>query len=141
NVTGWTYYSRNGYGAGPLNDGSGDTVIRTYRSYQQFKDDTAESTRYNRAYHIKTSLDDDLAMTTYGDANAREKYHSIAPPSNNCADLTEEILDAGGHPIHGDNQYHMYGINGFTTESPEVPRLLFHNLVNSGMGHLFNMFP
>jgi len=133
NITGWSYYSRNGYGNGPLNDGSGDTVIRTYRTYQDFKNDTAASHRYDQAYHIQTSLDDDLAMTMYGDAYARDKYHSILPPSNNCADLTEEILEAGRRPISGDSRYFRMPI--------EVPRLLFPNIARSRRGRLWNVPP
>jgi RHS repeat-associated protein len=139
NNTGWTYYSRNGYGRGPLNDGNGDTIIRAFRTYNDFA--TSEfANRYDFLYHIKTSKDEDLAMTTYGDANAREKYHSILPPSNNCADLTEETLEAGGHKICGYNQYPV-AIRGIYIGSPEVPKFLFQNLIKSGMGRLWNVSP
>lgn len=140
NSTGWTYYSRNGYDKWPWQGGNGDIVVRTYNTYEDFKNDADEAGRYDQAYHIHTTLDEDLAMTTYGDAHAREKYHSIVPPSNNCADLTEEVLEAGGHRINGNNQY-PFTINGIYIGSPEVPRLLFRNLLNSNMGRRWNLSP
>jgi RHS repeat-associated protein len=140
NSTGWTYYSRNGYGAGPFGFATGNSVLKTYPTYQDFKADIPEASRYRGAYHIETSADEDLAMTTYGDEHYRDSYHSIKPPSNNCADLTEEILEAGNHPVPGLNQYPLefYGIH---IGSPEVPNLMFLNLLNSGMGHAWNVFP
>src|SRR5438477_6135059 len=53
-------------------------------------------------------------MTTNGDEHYRDPYHSALPPSNNCADLTEEILEAG------DNQYPIPYIG-----TPEAPNI-FH---------------
>jgi RHS repeat-associated protein len=140
NSSGWTYYSRNGYGAGRYGFGTGDSVLRVYQTYQDFRQDLTESSRYARAYHIRTTPDEDLAMTTYGDEHYRDPYHSIIPPSNNCADLTEEILEAGDHAITGDNQYPAI-IDGFYIGSPEVPNFLFRNILKSHMGHPWNIFP
>jgi RHS repeat-associated protein len=128
-ATGWTYYSRNGYGGA---DGNGDNVLRVFGKFQAFKQ-SGLADRYDQAYHIRTTKDEDLAMTTYGDANLREPYHTKLPPSNNCADLTEEILAAGNHPIQGDSTYGGISI--------EVPKFLFPNLVKSGMGLLWNVRP
>src|SRR6266404_3948225 len=140
NSSGWTYYSRNGYGAGRYGFGTGDSVLRVYQTYQDFRQDLTESSRYAQAYHIRTTQDEDLAMTTYGDEHYRDRYHSIIPPSNNCADLTEEILEAGDHAITGDNQYPVI-IDGFYIGSPEVPNFLFRNILKSHMGHRWNIFP
>ena len=140
NSSGWTYYSRNGYGAGRYGFGTGDSALRVYQTYQDFRQDLTESSRYAQAYHIRTTQDEDLAMTTYGDEHYRDRYHSIIPPSNNCADLTEEILEAGDHAITGDNQYPAI-IDGFYIGSPEVPNFLFRNILKSHMGHRWNIFP
>ena len=140
NSSGWTYYSRNGYGAGQYGFGTGDSVLRVYQTYQDFRHDVTESSRYARAYHIRTTPDEDLAMTTYGDEHYRDPYRSIIPPSNNCADLTEEILEAGDHAIAGGNQYPVI-IDGFYIGSPEVPNFLFRNILKSQMGHRWNTFP
>ncbi len=139
NNMGWTYYSRNGYGTGPYGFGTGNSVLRTYPNYSDFLRDTSESRRYDYGYHIKTTTDEDLAMTTYGDEHYRDPYHSIIPPSNNCADLTEEILEAGGHPIIGDSQYPLY-LAGVPLSTPEVPNFLFGNLLKSNMGRLWTRF-
>ena len=79
-------------------------------------------------------------MIDYGDEHYDEPYHSIIPPSNNCADLTEEMLDAGGFPIAGDNQYPVYSDFGYIG-SPEVPKFLFPNILNSNTGRLWNVHP
>jgi RHS repeat-associated protein len=126
NSSGWTYYSRNGYGGA---DGNGDNVLQQFPNFEAFRN-SVFADRYDQAYHIRTTSDEDLAMITYGDANLRDPYHTKWPPSNNCADLTEEILEAGGHPIPGEST--AFG-------SIEVPRLLFPNLIGSNMGHLWNV--
>ena len=130
--TGWTYYSRNGYGDGPYNFGTGNSVLRVYDTYQKFKADTNEFCRYDEGYHIRTTLDDDLAMTTYGDARYRDPYHTKWPPSNNCADLTAEILEAGHHPIPGNNAI-LRGI--------EIPNNQFDSLRRSNIGHVWRLHP
>lgn len=133
NVTGWTYYSRNGYGTDAFGHNTGDSVLRVYQTYEEFKNDTRESGRYQEAYHIKTTLDEDLAMTTHGDAHYRDPYNTIPyTHSNNCADLTDEILTAGGHPIPGNNT--RFG-------DVQIPNKQFKSLINSNMGHLWNVYP
>jgi len=132
NSTGWSYYSRNGYGTGPYGDPNGNSVLRTYRTVADFINDRAESTRYDEAYHIRTTPDEDLAMTTYGDQHYRDPYHTKWPPSDNCADLTAEILEIGGHPIPGDNSI-LAGI--------EIPNKQFDSLRNSNLGRLWNLAP
>ena len=79
-------------------------------------------------------------MTTYGDEHYRDPYSSISPPSNNCADLTEEILEAGRYPVPGYNQY-LLTLAGVPVGSPEVPKFLFENLVKSHMGRVWNIGP
>jgi len=132
NNTGWSYYSRNGYGTGPFGDPNGNSVLRTYRTYAEFRNDIPESSRYDEAYHIRTSLDEDLAMTTYGDQHYRDPYHTKWPPSNNCADLTAEILEIGGHPIPGNNT---------VLGSIEIPNSQFESLRKSNLGHQLNVYP
>jgi RHS repeat-associated protein len=137
NSTGWTYYSRNGYGNWPW---YGDATIRTYATYEDFKNDTEQSARYDQAYHIRTTPDADLAMKEYADEQIGERYHSIVPPSNNCADLTEETLEAGGYRVPGNNQYPLF-LNLDYIGSPEVPKFLFQNIVHTKTGRLWNVFP
>jgi len=72
-------------------------------------------------------------MTTYGDEHYRDPYSTLSAPSNNCADLTGELLAAGGHPIPNDNTYLGVQI--------EVPYMQFNSLKSSNMGHLWNVFP
>jgi len=79
--------------------------------------------------------DKDLVMQSYGDEQARDKCHGIVPPSNNCADLTEELLEAGGHTVIGNNQYPLT-LSGIYVGSPEVPKFLFQNVINSNIGRL-----
>jgi RHS repeat-associated protein len=133
NSTGWSYYSRNGYGSDLFGFGTGNSVLRTYDTYADFRADTAESGRYQEAYHIQTTPDEDLAMTTYGDQHYRDQYNTIPyTHSNNCADLTDEILSAGDHPIPGDNT--RFG-------DVQIPNKQFQNLIVSNMGHLWNVYP
>jgi RHS repeat-associated protein len=129
NNTGWTYYSRNGYGTGPFGDPNGESILRTYPTYADFRRDHI-SDRYDEAYHMRTSLDQDLDMTTYGDTHYRDPYHTKWPPSNNCADLNAEILDAGGHRIPGNNS--LGGI--------ELPNVQFSSLNGSNMGRLWDVY-
>jgi len=137
NTTGWTYYSRNGYGSWPF---YGDATVRTYATYEDFRNDTEQSARYNQAYHINTGPDADLAMKEYADEQIGERYHSIIPPSNNCADLTEKTLVVGGHRVPGYNQYPLF-LSAFYIGSPEVPKFLFQNIINTKTGRLWNVFP
>jgi len=133
NSTGWTYYSRNGYGSDALGNPTGNSVLRVYQTYQDFKNDTGESKRYQEVYYIRTTLNEDLAMATYGDEHYRDPYNTIPyTHSNNCADLTDEILTAGGDPIPGDNT--RFG-------DVQIPNKQFNSLIHSNMGHLWNVYP
>jgi hypothetical protein len=84
-------------------------------------------------------------MIEYAEEHYNERYHSITPPSNNCADLVEETLEAGGIPTAGDNQYPLrylptlYG-PGYIG-SPEVPKFLFRNIIRTGAGRLWQVPP
>lgn len=129
NNTGWSYYSRNGYGTGPFGDPNGESILLTYPTYADFRRDHI-SDRYDEAYHIRTTLDQDLDMTTYGDTHYRDPYHTKWGPSNNCADPNAEILDAGGHRIPGNNS-----VGGI-----ELPNVQFNSLNGSNMGRLWNVY-
>src|SRR5947207_4077203 len=139
NETGWTYFSRNGYDTWPWLFGRGDFSRAQFDTFGDFKNSNV-SHQYDQAYHIKTSPDQDQSMIQYGDEHYNERYHSILPPSNNCGDLTEEILAAGGHRIHGLNQYPI-AIFPVVFGTPEVPKFLFSNIVNSNSGHLWYVSP
>ena len=139
NSTGWSYYSRNGYDGWPWQGKNGDFTRATFDTFNALKN-SGLAEHYDQAYHIQTTPNQDQTMTAYGDEHYNERYHSIIPPSNNCADLTEKILAVGRHPISGDNQY-PFTFNGFYVGSPEVPKFLFSNLIKSKMGRLWNVFP
>jgi RHS repeat-associated protein len=139
NATGWTYHSRNGYNGWPWQGRNGDFTRATFPTFQDFKN-SGLADQYDQAYHIQTTPDQDQAMIEYGDEHYDEHYHSIIPPSNNCADLTEEILEAGGQRICGYNQYPVV-IRGLYIGSPEVPKFLFPNVINSKFGRLWNVRP
>ena len=139
NETGWTYFSRNGYDTWPWLFGRGDFSRAQFDTFEDFTNSNF-SHQYDQAYHIKTSPDQDQSMIQYGDEHYNERYHSILPPSNNCGDLTEEILAAGGHRIHGLNQYPI-AIFPVVFGTPEVPKFLFSNIVNSNSGHLWYVSP
>jgi RHS repeat-associated protein len=139
NQSGWTYYSRNGYDRWPWQGGNSDFTRAHFDKFQEFKD-SGVGDQYDQAYHIRSGSDQDEAMIDYGEEHYDERYHSIIPPSNNCADLTEEILDAGGFPIAGNNQYPFYSDFGYIG-SPEVPKFLFQNIINSGAGRFWQVPP
>ncbi len=133
NSTGWTYYSRNGYGSDLFGFGTGDSLLRTYATYAHFKRHTTESSRYQEAYYIRTNPDEDLAMTTYGDTHYRDQYNTIPyTHSNNCADLTDEILAIGEHGIPGNNV--RFG-------DVQIPNKQFQSLIRSHVGRLWNVYP
>ncbi len=147
NETGWYYYSRNGYDKWPWFFGPGDFSKGYFRTFELFKQG-GDAARYDQAYRIRAGTDRDVAMIEYGDEHYNERYHSIIPDSNNCADLTEEILEAGGIPISGDNQYPVYSpfgyldpFNGGYIGSPEVPKFLFQNILHTGAGRLWQVPP
>jgi len=147
NESGWYYHSRNGYDRSPLFFGAGDFTRDYFHTFQEFKNSDSAA-QYDQAYHIKTGTDRDAAMIEYGEEHYNERYHSIIPPSNNCADLTEETLEAGGIPIAGDNQYPLYDPFGYLDPfnsgyigSPEVPKFLFQNIIRSGAGRLWLVPP
>ena len=95
NQTGWSYYSKDGYGGGRYGDGN--SRLATYPTFEQFYN-SADAARYNRAVYIPTSLDQDLAMTTFGDRNYRDSYGFFR---NNCSDLVNGVLGAGDIPGAG----------------------------------------
>ena len=145
NESGWYYHSRNGYDRSLF--GAGDFTRDYFRTFQEFKN-SDYSAQYDQAYHIKTGTDRDAAMIEYAEEHYNERYHSIIPPSNNCADLTEETLAAGGLPTDGDNQYHLQSPFGYLDPfgsadigSPEVPKFLFPNIVKAGAGRLWQVPP
>jgi RHS repeat-associated protein len=147
NQTGWYYYSRNGYDKWPWFFGAGNFSKDYFRTFEDFKN-SDYAAQYDQAYHIKTGLDRDVAMIEYGEEHYNERYHSIIPDSNNCADLTEETLDAGGIPTPGDNQYPLYSPFGYLDPfnfgyigSPEVPKFLFRNIIRTGAGNLWQVPP
>lgn len=55
--------------------------------------ESQDAARYDRSVYIQTILDQYLAMTTYGDSNYRSPYRRW---NNNCGDLANDILGAGG---------------------------------------------
>ena len=95
NQTGWSYYSKDGNGPGRYGDGN--NRLATYPSFTDFYN-SPDAARYDRAVYIPTSLDQDLAMTTFGDANYRGPYSGR---TNNCGDLVKGILGAGDIPGAG----------------------------------------
>src|SRR5207245_1570859 len=94
----------NGYDGWPWQGRAGDFSRGTFDTFEDFQK-SGFADQYNQAYHIRADSGQDQAMIDYGDEHYNEPYHSIIPPSNNCADLTEEMLEAGGINILGDNQY------------------------------------
>jgi RHS repeat-associated protein len=144
NDSGWYYYSRNGYDKWPWEFGGGDFSTGYFHNFEEFKE-KGYADEYRQAYQIKTGKDRDDAMIEYANEHYNERYHSILPPSNNCADLTEEILAYGGIPILGNNQYplrYFPGISSFGyIGSPEVPMFLFENIKRTGAGYLWQAPP
>jgi RHS repeat-associated protein len=144
NETGWYYYSRNGYDRSPWSFGPGDCSKDYFHTFEGFKK-SGYAAQYDQAYQIKTGPDRDAAMIEYAEEHYNERYHSILPPSNNCADLTEETLAYGGVPIAGSNQYPLRFFPGILTfghmDSPEVPKFLFRNIIRTGAGHLWQVPP
>ena len=139
NETGWIYFSRNGYDRAPWLFGRGDFTRGNFDTFEDFKAGGLAN-QYDQTYHIRANPDQDQAMIQYGEEHYNEPYHSIIPPSNNCADLTEEILEAGDFPITADNQYPLYGDFGYIG-SPEVPKFLFPHIIKSNYGRLWNVPP
>jgi RHS repeat-associated protein len=144
NETGWYYYSRNGYDRSPWLFGPGDFSRDYFRAFEDFKS-SDYSAQYDYAYQIKTGADRDAAMIEYAEEHYNERYHSIIPQSNNCADLVEETLAYGGIPIPGNNQYSLRFFPGIFAfgyiGSPEVPKFLFRNITGTGAGHLWQVPP
>ena len=149
NQTGWYYYSRTGYDRGPWLFGPGEFARDYFGTFDQFKASNYAA-QYTDAYHIMTGADRDAAMVEYAEEHYNERYHSIIPQSNNCADLTEEILAYGGIPIRGSNQYNLH--IPFTSQfpapfdfgyigSPEVPKFLLQNIIRTGAGRLWQVSP
>jgi RHS repeat-associated protein len=144
NNSGWYYHSRTGYDRWPWLHGPGTFVRDWFATLADFKKRTGYSSQYDEAYHIKTDPDRDRAMIEYADEHYNERYHSITPPSNNCADLTEETLAAGGIVVEGDNQYHLRNPADPLqppSNSPEVPKFLFRNITCSCAGRLWQVPP
>jgi len=89
------YYSKDG----PGKDNN------THNSYpngrDQFNKDTATSGRYDREVTVHTSSSQDAAMIDYADKNFNTDYNLFG---NECADLSNKIMDAGGIDHSGDDK-------------------------------------
>lgn len=90
---GWVYYSKDGAKAGNARE--------EYKTFKEFQTkDTAK--KYDRAYRVKTTREQDEKMKDYGDKNYDKPYsiketkNGETTESENCADLTAGIAKAGG---------------------------------------------
>jgi hypothetical protein len=81
---GWTYYSKNGYGAG-------NNVLLQFLTLATFTQSDAAS-RYNRALYLSTSSEQDTAIMRYANSNYKTDYNVL---TNNCGDLVNQSLNAG----------------------------------------------
>ena len=123
-VTGWNYFSKNGWGNGKWS--RDDNVNRPYDSFAAFYN-SSESSQYDRAVYVQTTVTQDLNMTIYGDTTYKQNYSGV---NNNCGDLVAGIMTAGGVPIPG----------GSILGTPR-PNSQYDSLVKSGIGSAFIMHP
>jgi RHS repeat-associated protein len=123
-VTGWNYFSKNGWGNGKWS--RDDNVNRPYDSFTAFYN-SSESSQYDRAVYVQTTVTQDLNMTIYGDTTYKQNYCGV---NNNCGDLVAGIMTAGGVPIPG----------GSILGTPR-PNSQYDSLVKNGIGSAFIMHP
>jgi RHS repeat-associated protein len=97
--SGWTYYSKGGYGS------SGKDKPQHFDSLADFQKSDASS-KYDRGARVETSSKQDAAMKEAGDKEISKPYSLSAAIPNpiqgageNCADLTATIGQAGGVKI------------------------------------------
>jgi uncharacterized protein RhaS with RHS repeats len=83
-LTGWIYYSKDGYG-------DGKNIRLPFSSLVSFQS-SAAGARYNRALYLSTSPDQDAAIIKHADSIYQQSYN-IA--TNNCGDLVNQSLSAG----------------------------------------------
>jgi RHS repeat-associated protein len=88
--TGWHFFEKQGGAEGNLNN-------RTFpfHSLQEFKESKLGN-NYQQAWRVKTDPKQDAAMIKTGRETYNKPYHVT---SEECADLTARILDAGGKGV------------------------------------------
>ena len=87
--SGWTYYSKGGYGTG--------NTRATFKTLQDFENSPLAK-RYNHQDRVTTSSGQDFRMKSYGDEHYNDAYawcEAPFKPGENCADLSADILNAG----------------------------------------------
>jgi hypothetical protein len=94
---GWVYYSK---------DGPSGSTRERYNSFEEFqKNKTAD--KYDRAYRVSTTREQDKKMKAYGDKNYKKAYSvweekekgATTNKKENCADLAAGVGKAGGVDI------------------------------------------
>jgi RHS repeat-associated protein len=132
NSSGWTYYSKNAPGNGSP---SGNTE-QWYPSLNAFwnAQSKAENDKMNHAQRYPNEMlipeckDRTAAMNKEAKAIVNQAYHVMG---DNCADLAQEVLQAGGVPT-GETGPLFWGYVG-----PSIPNNLWANLGNEwGNGQL-----
>lgn len=121
NVTGWTYYSKDGMVNGVQVD-----ILRVFPTLQAFLNDPI-SVGYDRGVYFHTTEDQDLDMTTFGDGHLRDPYEF---KGNNCGDFVDDLATAGGIDIPSNT--------GFGTGITR-PNTQYNDLKNGGIGTPFRM--
>ena len=84
---GYTYYSKNG----PFSPSNSKESFSSEQEFYSFS-----SNRYDRSLTYKTNASQDAAMRNYADQNLDTFYNLCY---NNCADLLDGIMKAGGIPV------------------------------------------
>jgi RHS repeat-associated protein len=94
-LDGWTYYSKDGSKAG--------NVTKSFENFEEFQK-SKFADKYDRAYRVSTTREQDKKMKDYGDKNYKKSYSvweekekgATTNKKENCADLTAGVGKAGG---------------------------------------------
>jgi len=90
---GWTYFGK---------EGLNNNLFVSYKTLDDFKK-SEQAQKYDRAYGVNTSEAQDNAMIEYGKENVNSNYSLIeAGKTDNCADLSADIIQAGNKVIDKD---------------------------------------
>jgi len=98
---GWVYFSKDGESFGLF--GFDKTTIKMYKSIKEFFGDKTVSERYNRAYHVKTKKNQDIAMGITALSEIQKEYNieevvdskTNETVEGNCADLIANVINSG----------------------------------------------
>ena len=98
--TGYDYYSKDG-----ITNGNQLDTHQHYDTLDAFWADKDVSGRYDRGVDIPTSPDQDDRMRRFANKHLHDPYQNSSEQSNNCGDLSNGIMGAGGIPPAFDTRF------------------------------------